>query len=221
MHLKREKSPKHWPIERKGTTYLVKPSYGTREGIPILLIIRDMLKLSPTRRGVKKAINSGQILLDKKEVSNEANSAFLFDVITIKSPKGSSFPEKNYRIVIGENKKFDVEEIDNSESEKKISKVINKKTLKGKKTQINLSDGRNFISDLKCKVNDSVLINLKNRKIEKVLPLKKEVKVIVFAGKHAGEKGTVKEIDDHNKIVKLDSDGKGVNVLIKQIMVKE
>ncbi len=221
MHLKRENSPKNWPVERKGTTYLVKPSSNTKEGVPVLVILRDILKFAKTRRQVKKAVNAKQVLLDQKEIFNDANNALLFDVLTIRPPKGSQFPEKNYRVIMGMNKKFGVEEIDQKEAGHKIAKVINKTTLKGKKTQINLSDGRNFISDLKCKVNDSVKIDLKNKKIEKALPLKKEAKIIVFAGKHAGEKGTIKDVDDHNNIVKIESEGKDVNVLIKQVMVME
>ena len=32
MHLKRQQSPKSWPIERKGTTYLVRPKYSINRG---------------------------------------------------------------------------------------------------------------------------------------------------------------------------------------------
>ncbi len=218
-HLKREQSPKQWPVERKGTTYLVRPSYNMEHGIPLLLVLRDVLKLAKTRREVRKALNAKQVLLNRKEVFDEGSSAVLFDVITIKSADGKS--EKDYKVVIGKNKKFGVEEISDAEAEKKISKIVNKTTLKGKKTQINLSDGRNFISDMKCKVNDSVLIDLKSRKLEKALPLKENAKVMVFAGKHAGETGTIKEIEDKNKIAKIESEGKMVNILIKQLMVLE
>jgi len=218
-HLKREQSPKQWPIERKGTTYLIKPSYSTEQGIPILLVLRDILKFAKTRREVRKALNAKQILLNGKAVFNEGNNAVLFDVITIKSQDGEQ--EKDYKVIIGKNKKFHVEEISKDKAGYKIAKVINKKTLKGKKIQTNLSDGRNFLSDIKCKVNDSVLIDLKNKKLDKVLPLKENAKVIVFAGKHAGESGTIKAIEEKNKIAQIDSDGKMVNILIKQLMVLE
>ena len=218
-HLKREQSPKQWPIERKGTTYLVRPSYNIDQGIPVLLVLRDVLKFAKTRREVRKALNAKQVLLNGKEVFDEGSSAVLFDVITIMSQDGKQ--EKDYKVTIGRNKKFHVEEISKEKAGHKIAKIINKKTLKGKKTQINLSDGRNFISDVKCKVNDSVLIDLKNKKLERVLPLKENTKVIVFAGKHAGENGMIKGIEDKNKIAQIDSDGKMVNILIKQLMVLE
>jgi len=170
MHLKRQQSPKNWPTKRKGTTYIVRPRYNISGGLPISIIMRDVLGFAKTRREVKKAINLKQILLNNKEVLDERSNALLFDIITIIPPKESNLPEKYYRIEIGENKKFKVEEINKQESNHKIAKIINKKTLKGNKIQINLSDGRNFLSDFKYKVNDSVLINLKDKKIEKHFP---------------------------------------------------
>ena len=135
--------------------------------------------------------------------------------------KESGFHEKNYRLIIGKNKKFNLKEIDHKEAGHKIAKIINKKTLKGKKIQINLSDGRNFISSISCKVNDSILVNLKDKKLEKCFPLKQGIKAIVFAGKHAGEEGIITEIDKENNRVKLEISKEIVNILIKQIMVLE
>ena len=215
MHQKRQKVPKRWPIHRKGTAYIVKPSFNLRRGIPILIILRDILQLAQTRKEVKKAIHLKQILLNNKAVTDEKNTALLFDIITIIPSK------KYYRVELSEKGKFSVEEVEKSESDKKAAKIINKKILKGKKTQLNLSDGRNFLSEIKCNVNDSVLINLKNRKIEKCLPLKEKAKAVVFRGKHAGERGIVKELNYEKKIVKLNVDNKEVNVLIKQLMVVE
>ena len=221
MHLKRQKSPKNWPIERKGTAYLVRPNHTIEQSIPILIAVRDMLKLAKDRREVKQAMNSKQILLNHKIPFSDKDSILLFDVITILPAKESGFHEKNYRMIIGKNKKFNLKEIDSKEASHKIAKVINKKTLKGKKIQINLIDGRNFISDMQCKVNDSVLINLKTKKMEKCLPLKQGSKAIVYAGKHAGEEGIITEIDKENNRVKLEVNKEIINILIKQIMVLE
>lgn len=223
MHLKRELSPKNWPIERKGTTYLVKPSHDFDRGVPILLIIRDMLELAKDRKEVKKALTSGQVFLNHKRVVDENNSALLFDILTLVPPKSSkSEKSKYYRIEMGENKKFKLEEISENEAETKCSKVIKKMKLKGNKIQINLSDGRNFLSDIKCKTNDSLLINLKTKKILKCIELKKGADVFVFAGKHTGVKGKVEDIDEENKIVKIQKKNHEIiGALIKQIIAVE
>jgi len=214
-HLKRQEVPKKWPIERKGSVYVVSPNFNVGEGIPVLVVLRDMLKLAQNRNEVKKIIHSKQVFVNDKAAGDEKNNILLFDNISIPTMK------KYYKMELSEKGKFYLEEIKESESHKKIAKIINKKTLKGKKTQLNFGDGRNLLSDLKCSVNDSVIINFKDKKIEKGLPLKEKVKVIIFAGKHAGEKGEISEINAESKTAKVNTKGKELNILIKQLMVTE
>ena len=215
MHLKRQKAPRNWPIYRKGTKYLVRPGFDIYGGIPILIVLRDMLKIARTRKEVKRALHERNIFLNNYPPTDEKNNVLLFDVIKIIPAK------KNYRLGLTEKGKIRIEEIDEKESNKKIAKVINKTLLKGKRIQLNLSDGRNFISDIKCSTNDSVLINLKERKIEKCLPLKENVSIFVFAGKHAGKRGIIKKISSEKKTVEVEMDGKNISILIKQLIVVE
>lgn len=215
MHLKRRKAPKTWPIPQKGTSYVVRPSSNIQNGIPILIILRDLLKVAQNKKEVKKALHSKHILLNNKLVQDEKNAALLFDVITIVPAK------KSYRLELSNKGKFTLKEISEKETNHKVAKVIGKKTLKGKKTQLNLSDGRNFISGIACKVDDSVLINLKDKKIEKCLPLREKAKVVVFAGKHSGERGSIEKIKPERKMVSIDASKGKTNVLIKQIIIVE
>jgi small subunit ribosomal protein S4e len=217
-HLKRQKSPKNWPTERKGTKYLVRPRYNIERGIPVLIAIRDMLKLAKDRREAKQALNSRQILLNHRPVFDDKDTIQLFDVLTIKSA-GEKGSEINYKMVIGKNEKINLKELNSAEASHKIAKIINKKTLSGNKTQINLSDGRNFISDIKCKVNDSILVNLKDKKLDKCIPLKEGGRAVVYAGKHAGEEGIISEIDRENNKINLKVGENTVSILIKQVMV--
>ncbi len=214
-HLKRQKSPKNWPIPRKGTAFVVRPNFSPKTGVPILIILRDMLKICQNRKEVKSAIHDKNILLNNKPVTDDKNSAVLFDVLTVVPAK------KHYQVELEKNGKFRMQEIKESEAGKKISRIIDKKILKGKKTQLNLSDGRNFISDTKCKVQDSVLIDFKKNKIEKVLPLKEKANAFIFSGKHAGKRGVIEKIKAERKMVKINADGKEINVLIKQTIVIE
>ena len=88
--------------------------------------------------------------------------------------------------------------------------------------QLNLNDGGNFLTDskLSCATNDSVIINFKDKKIEKCLPLKEKANVIVFAGKHSGKIGQIEEIKER-KIAIINCNKNKINVLIKQLMVIE
>lgn len=213
MHIKRQKIPKSWPIERKGTSYVVRPKSHLKNGIPVLIILRDILKLAQNKNEAKKAIHSKNILLNNKPVYDEKIPALLFDVITIVPSK------KNYRLVLSDKGKFQLKEINDSEANYKIAKITGKKILKDKKIQINLSDGRNFLSNIKCNINDSFLIDFRGKKVIKYLQLKEKAKILVFKGKHIGKKGIVKKIE--KKIAEVDIEGKKVNILIKQLIVIE
>ncbi|MBT3404826.1 hypothetical protein HN832_02155 [archaeon] len=214
-YLKRQTIPKNWPIPKKGTAYVVCPNFEKHLGLPILVVLRDILKVAATRKEVKKAINERLILRNNKEVRDDKNALVLLDTLSLVPSK------KHYRLELSNKGKFELVEIKATEAGKKVSKVINKKTLKGKKTQINLIDGKNFISEVKCDIGDSVLINLKDKKIEKCLPLKEKSKVLVFQGKHAGEKGVIKVLDKERKAVEISEGDKSIKVLNKQVIVIE
>ncbi len=212
-YLKRQKVPKNWPVKQKGSTYVVKPRFGFEKGIPVLIILRDILKLAENRREARKIIHNQQMLLNNKPIKDDKCNVLLFDVLSIADSN------KFYRMNLSKRGKLEISEIGSEEAGRKIAKVIGKKVLKGKKKQLNLSDGRNFFSDLECKRNDSVVVNLFEKKIEKCVPLKEKSKVIVFEGKHAGKSGEVKSIKDSVAEVKIDN--KDVNILTKQIMAVE
>ncbi len=211
-HMKRQSVPKNWPVPRKGTAYVVRPLSGE---IPILVVLRDILKIAQNRKEVKRALHARNILINGKAVKEDKIGVTLFDVITNVPAK------KNYVIDLKQNGKFNIEEINDKEAGKKVAKIIDKKILKGKKVQLNLNDGNNFLSDIKCKTNDSVVIDFKTKKITKCLPLVEKAKVIVFAGKHAGKKGTIEKLKLERKMASVKFNDNKINVLIKQLMVIE
>jgi len=212
-HLKRLGIPKNWPIDKKSKVFAVNPL--SKKGISLLTILRDMLKICKDRREVKKAIHKKLILINNKPVKDEKIGLALFDTLSIVK-SGIS-----YRLTLSDIGKFKMEEIDKSKTNNKIAKIINKRILKGKKIQLNLSDGSNFICDLNCNVNDSVLIDLENKKIIKCIPFEKNRKVLIFAGKHSGENGFIEEINKENKTSIINTGKEKLKVLIKQMMVIE
>lgn len=214
MHLKRHKAPKNWPIERKGTAYVVRPNANLSQGIPLLIALRDILKVAQNRKEVKKAIHLKQILINGSPARDEKNSLTLFDILTFVTS------DESYKVSLSEKGKFTIEKISKEEG-KKVAKIINKKILKGKKIQLNLSDGRNLLSDIQCNVNDSVVVNFKNKKVEKCLPLEDKAHILIFAGKHSGTRGIINKVDNESKMAEIDSKDKKINVLIKQLMVTE
>lgn len=212
-HLKRQGIPKNWPIKRKGTTFVVKPR--SKKGIPLLIVLRNLLKIAQTRKEVKKAIHRKHLLINNKMVRDEKIGMTLFDTLSLVPSK------THYVLGLSEKGKFELKSIKENEANKKIVKIIDKKVLKGKKIQLNLSDGRNFLSDpkLTCKPNDSILINFKDKKVEKCIPLEEKAKVVIFAGKHAGETGQIEEINKERKMVIIKNGKEKSSILIKQLMV--
>ena len=112
-HLKRQKVPKNWPIERKGTKFVVRPSSNLDRGIPLLIVLRDILKLAKTRNEVKRAINTRRVLVNKKPVIEDKISLTLFDTLSNLASK------KNYRINLKDNGKITVDEIEEKEANKR------------------------------------------------------------------------------------------------------
>ncbi|MEM4230785.1 MAG: 30S ribosomal protein S4e [Candidatus Pacearchaeota archaeon] len=207
MHLKRRAIPKTWPLPKKGTKYVVVPS---EKGLPILIAIRDILKLAENKREVKKILNNKNVFVNNRMVRDIKFALKLFDVLKLK--------DKLYRLTI-KNKKFYLENINEKEAETKIAKIIGKKILKGKKIQINLNDGRNYFTKQDFKVGDSVLIDFKEG-IKRFIELKEKAKVFVEKGKHIGKIGIIEKINNKLAEIKLDNKEK-INVNLDALIALE
>ncbi len=211
MHLKRSKKPKTWPLAKKGTKYLVRPSHSLKKAIPLLIVLKDIIKIAKNKKEVKKILNFGKIKVNGKTVREEKYPLILFDNL--------SLDNKNFKLVL-KNKKFDIVEIKEEDANKKISKIVGKKILKREKIQINLADGRNYlIGKEKVKVGDSVVIDLKQNKIMEILPFKEKCRILFIAGKHIGEEGIIEEIDEKSKIITLKVGEEKLNSRLRSLMV--
>ncbi len=214
-HLKRNSLTRTWPISRKGSKFIAKPKANQKKGIPILFVLRDMLKITQNKKEAKRVLHEEKVLLNARKIKDVRNSVLLFDIISI-------VPSKEfYQLSLTDNGKFKLEKIDKKDSNKKIAKVSNKKIIKKGKIQINLEDGKNFIQSIKCNTGDSVIIDLEKRKIEKCLPVKKGNNAIIIAGKHSGKKGKIEEIDEKHQMITIKTKENKLNVLMKQMMVIE
>lgn len=208
MHLKRNKMPVTWPVKRKGTKYLIVPSHNLVRGIPVLVVLRDILKLVKNRAEAKKIINLKKVKVNGKIIRDDGFPLTLFDAVNLEG--------KNFRIIL-KNKKLVAEELA-SELKEKIIKVINKKITNGNKLQVNLIDGRNYFTKEKVKVGDSAVIDLKDNKISKILEFKPGCRVLFIAGKHLGDEGVVDNIEG-KKIISVKVGKEKLNSEMKSLMV--
>lgn len=218
MHKKRQEMPKSWPVVKKGKKFLAKPSHSVSEGISILFLLRDILKIARTRKEVRFMTLNGKVKVNNKFRRDESFPLQVFDVLTLEN--GSD--KKNYRLEIV-NKKFSLKEVSDKESNKKVVKISGKKTIHKNKIQMNLEDGQNIISSEKFAVGDSAVLNTKENKIEKILALKEGANIEVVSGKHAGKKGKLTKIEqlkrEKSYFIRLDS--KEVGLPLEAILVIE
>lgn len=196
-HLRRIAAPKEWPIPRKGSYWICRPlTTGIKFELcmPIVLWLRDYLKLFKTKNEVKYALSKGSITINGKPVKNIRYPAGLFDTI------GIIDIDKYYRVTMSTNNKLKLVEISKEEDGLKIIKIIKKTMIKNGKIQITGFDGRNFLTDdNNIKTGDSLFVDLKNNEIKKILKLKTEALLFFYKGHKAGSFGKLKELKIYKK----------------------
>ena len=215
-HIKKTQMPKSWPVPRKGRgkRFVAVPSHATSKGISLLFLLRDVLKIAKTRKEVRRMTLGGMVKVNNKIRKDEDFPVQVFDVLNLEKAK------LNYKLEIVI-RKFKLVEISAKDADSKIVKIRGKKILGAKKIQMNLDDGQNILTAEKFSVGDSVLLNTKEDKIVKILPLKEGAKVEVVLGKHAGEKGELVGFEElmRGRDYKIKLEDKIVSLPYKTILV--
>ena len=189
-HQKRISAPRSWSVARKEHFWTVKPRPGPHpkeRSLPLLLLVRDILKLADNAREARRILTEGNIVVNGKVRKDYKFPVGLFDVISI--PKLN----EHYVMLMDRRGILTLVPIKEDEAKMKLCRIENKTTLKGGKIQINLHDGRNLLSDGNIKTHDSLLISLENGEVLKVLPYEEGSKVVVFGGKHTAQIGELVE----------------------------
>jgi len=198
MHIKRYSVPKYWKIGKKGKKFAIAPRAGPHKKekcIPLLVVIRDLLKLSENAREARKIIKSGEVLVDKKARKDPNYPLGLMDVLEIPSMN------KAFRASVDRHGLF-LAGIKPEESKIKLCRIQNKRTLRGGVFQINLHDGRNISSEKNVyRTNDSLLIELPSQKILKHFRFDKNSPALIISGKNIGVQGKIKEIFDRKTML--------------------
>ncbi len=191
-HLKSLNAPKSWPIHKKENVWVARPNPGAhklKEGISLLLAMKELLKYAKTKREVRHILNNKIIEVDGKRRKDLDHLVGLMDVITAPDLKES------HRVLFNSKGKLIVHKIDDAESKLKISRITGKTLLKGK-MQLNTSDSRNiFVDKDDYKVGDSLLIELPSQKIKAHLKLEKGAMIYLTGGKHIGSVGNIESLE--------------------------
>ncbi|NIP41015.1 MAG: 30S ribosomal protein S4e [Candidatus Aenigmarchaeota archaeon] len=198
MHMKRFLIPKYWKMGKKEARYSVAPRAGPHRKdrcIPLLVVLRNVLKLSENAREAKKVIKSGEVLVDKKARKDPNYPLGMMDVLEIPSIN------KAFRVNVDRHGLV-LEGIKPEEAKKKLCRVQNKRVIKGGRFQINLHDGRNILSEKDVyRTNDSLLIELPGQKVLKHFKFDRNSPALIISGKNIGVKGKIKDVFDRKTML--------------------
>lgn len=204
MHQARTQVSKKIPIRRKGSQFVVRAASHHMNAVPVVIALRDMLKLARTTREVREMIKNKSLKINGKEVKDHKESIKLFNILTA---------DKNYSLTLLPTGRFSFVE---TKEKSRPAKVVNKKMLKGKKTQLNLHDGTNVLSEDKINVHDTVYLDEKG-KITKHVKFEKGKECFIMAGKYIGSNGKIQE--EKNGTVAVNIDNQPHNLNKKKVIV--
>ncbi len=213
-HLKRLATPDFWPILRKEYVWTVKPSPGPHpieRSIPLLVIVRDILRYAETAREARKLIAEGHFKVDGRVRRNYKFPVGLMDVLEVVDTA------EYFRMIPVPIKFMTLIPISKDEAKYKLCRIENKTTVKGGHIQLNLHDGRNVLIRVSDPTNPkediyrtmgTVKIGLPNQELLDYYPLQEGMLAIVIGGKNVGRVGKIKHVSEgmrhYRKLVELE-----------------
>ena len=200
MHQTRQEASTKLPIQRKGTKYVARARGDLQNSVPVVIAIRDILKLAQTAKEVHQMIKQKLLKVNGRIVIDPRESINLFNILEA---------GKSYTLTLLPTKRFTFKETPIKEG--RLCKVVNKRLVSNGKIQFNLHDGSNIITKEKIKIGDSIYLDLSG-KILKHIPLEKGKKVLIYKGKYMGLYGKINSIERKNIHLTFDKNGSTANL---------
>ncbi len=192
-HMKRYTMPRSWSIPKKTNTWAVNPSPGPHQkeaSIPLMIALRDILKVGETSSEVRKVLSRRDVLVDRRSRMDHRFPVGLMDVLTLPKLKA------NYRVLLSPRGKIVLKSIGDQESTWKLARIMDKSIQKGGKVQLNLHDGRNILVDKdEFKAGDVIKISLPDQKVIARYPMQEESLAMLTGGAHVGSICRIKKIN--------------------------
>jgi len=206
MHQTRAQATKRLPVPRKGTKYVARALIDPKNSVPVVIAVRDMLKIARSAKEVKKMIFDKNLKINGKEVHDLRDSIRLLNLFEA---------DKTYLLTLTQNGKFMLEE---TKEKTRPCKVLNRTSLTKGQIQLNLHDGSNVISKDKISTNDTVYMGHAG-KISRHVAFDKGKTCLVISGKYSGKKGKIISIDDGTIKIKFDEADLETNLTKKEVIV--
>jgi small subunit ribosomal protein S4e len=198
--LKRLNTPAYLQIKRKHGKFFIKSSPGPHSSkfcLPLLHIVRDLLKIVDNYREAKKLIGLGYFKVDGKICKDKSFPVGVMDVLSIEKMN------KYFRVLPDSHHGLVLYEINEEESKYKLCRINQKKTIKGGHIQLNLHDGRNILIKVNDPKNpkedlykrmDVLKITIPEQEIIRVLKFKENNLAVIMSGKNIGQIGKISNI---------------------------
>ncbi|MFC7008265.1 30S ribosomal protein S4e [Halalkalicoccus salilacus] len=192
-HQKRLSVPNSWPVERKTAKYTVKARSGPHgeDGVPLVIVLRDVLGYVDSTKEAKYAANEGNVLVNGEPVRDVRRPIGMFDILAFEER------EEHYRVFPDEGGRLALTPIDAEDADGKLGKIVDKRQVPGGETQLQLHDGRNLrVEDgSEYSGNDSIVISFDDGEILAHFVYEEGALVTAVRGQHAGEIGRVETIE--------------------------
>ncbi len=188
---KRLTAPMAWGIPRKGFKWVVSPSPGPHafnRCIPLLIVLRDILHYCDNAREGKAIVRSGKVLVDNRLVKDPGFPVGLMDTISM------PIIGEHYRVLLDSRGRFQLTAIKAEEATWKLVRIEDKRVVKGGRLQLNLSDGRNLLTDDSHATRDTLKISIPDQNVLDSYPFKSGSVALLIGGKHVGQLGHVDEL---------------------------
>ena len=192
-HQKRLSVPKSWPVERKTEPWTAKAGAGPHgeAGVPLVVVLRDVLGYVDSSKEAKYALNHGGVLVNGDSPSSVNRPIGMFDIL--------AFPERDeyYRVFPDEGGRLGLTEVAADAADSKLGKIENKTIVSGGRAQLNLHDGQNLVVEDGSEYSggDSVVIDNESNDVVAHFVYEEGALVTAVAGQHAGEIGTIEHIE--------------------------
>jgi len=220
-HQKRLSVPRSWPVERKTATWTVKAGAGPHggAGVPLLVVLRDVLGYVDSAKEAKYALTHGSVLVNGVAATDIRRPIGMFDILAFTER------EEFYRVFPDEGGRLALTPIAADSADSKLGKIAGKRQVPGGETQLTLHDGRTLLVDEPATyaAGDSIVVDNEDGSIVAHFPYEEGALVTAVDGQHAGEIGTITEIDvtpgSGSNIVHVDTDAGGFETIAGYVVV--
>jgi small subunit ribosomal protein S4e len=191
-HQKRLSAPNSWPIERKGETFTVKSGAGPhgQEGVPLIILLRDVLGYVDSKKEARYALNQGSVLINGQSLGDESRPVGMFDILAFTER------EEYYRIFPDQGGRLSLTPIDADAADSRLAKIVGKQHVKGGAVQLQFHDGSNLRvgEDDDYDTKDSLVIDNDTKEVVAHFAYEEGALVTAVDGEHAGQIGEIAEI---------------------------